>query len=260
MPSRKKTAPHKRSSRSVMPDPTETCFGAEHVLADVAGGDVPIPLTELPAHPTVPKKRAKRPHIAVVSVVQSGSNLAWTFTAAVTLTGSNVPELENDFDGTGSWQSPDSCIQGSATSIVATYAGMPSELTPWRIASAPSNVSQSASITVPQSGTIAWCGIAHRQCRRTHVHAARPFARASMSATFAASAAARSSHASTRRGNSDTRSAKSSRAALSYACAATISSPNNPNLRPTPASWMWARRPSLVSCLSRSQTSTDASR
>ena len=93
--------------------------------------------------------------ITVVSVVQSGSDLTWTFSNAVTLTGANVPELENDFDGTGSWQSPDACVQGAANSIVATYSGMPSELTPWRIASAPSNVSQSARITVPQSGTIA---------------------------------------------------------------------------------------------------------
>ena len=37
--------------------------------------------------------------ITVVSVVQSGSNLTWTFSAAVTLTGANVPQLENDFDG-----------------------------------------------------------------------------------------------------------------------------------------------------------------
>ena len=90
-------------------------------------------------------------------MVQSGSDLAWTFTSAVTLTGANVPELENDFDGTGSWQSPDACTQGSATSVIATYPGMPGELTPWRIASAPSpsNVSQSARITVPQNGTIA---------------------------------------------------------------------------------------------------------
>jgi hypothetical protein len=93
--------------------------------------------------------------IMVVSVVQSGSDLTWTFSSAVTLTGANVPQLENDFDGTGSWQSPDACTQGSATSIIATYAGMPGELTPWRIASAPSNVSQSARITVPQNGTIA---------------------------------------------------------------------------------------------------------
>ena len=95
------------------------------------------------------------PPITVVSVVQSGSDLTWTFSSAVTLTGANVPELENDFDGTGSWQSPDACVQASATSIIATYSGMPSELTPWRVSSAPSNVSQSARITVPQSGTIA---------------------------------------------------------------------------------------------------------
>ena len=93
--------------------------------------------------------------ITVVSVVQSGSDLAWTFSSAVTLTGANVPELENDFDGTGSWQSPDSCAQISANSIVASYSGMPMEVTPWRIASAPSNVSQSARMAVPQGGTIA---------------------------------------------------------------------------------------------------------
>jgi len=98
---------------------------------------------------------AVAPPITVVSVVQNGSNLTWTFSAAVTLTDANVPQLENDFDGTGSWQSPDSCAQGSANSIVASYSGMPMEITPWRIASAPSNVSQSARITVPQSGTIA---------------------------------------------------------------------------------------------------------
>src|SRR5215208_922487 len=66
--------------------------------------------------------------ITVVSVVQSGSDRTWNFSSAVTLTGANVPELENDFDGTGSWQSPDACTQGSATSITATYSGMPGEL------------------------------------------------------------------------------------------------------------------------------------
>ena len=73
----------------------------------------------------------------------------------MTLEGANVPELENDVDGTGMWQSPTSCAQGSATSIVATYPDTPGEASPWRIESAPGNISQSADITVPQSGTVA---------------------------------------------------------------------------------------------------------
>ena len=82
--------------------------------------------------------------ITVVSVVQSGSSLTWTFSSAVTLTGANVPELENDFDKTGSWQSPDICTQGSANSIVASYSGMPMEVTPWRIACAVERVAVGA--------------------------------------------------------------------------------------------------------------------
>jgi hypothetical protein len=68
--------------------------------------------------------------------------------------GANVPELENDQDGTGMWQSPISCVQGAADRIVATYFDAPEEATPWRIQTAPSNVAQSLDITVPQSGTI----------------------------------------------------------------------------------------------------------
>ena len=92
--------------------------------------------------------------ITVTAVIANGLELTWTFSAPVTLTGGNVPELENDIDGTGMWQSPTSCAQGAANSIVATYPDAPQEATPWRIQTAPSNVAQSASVTVPQSGTI----------------------------------------------------------------------------------------------------------
>jgi hypothetical protein len=90
----------------------------------------------------------------VTGVIANGAELTWTFSAPLTLTGGNVPELENDIDGTGTWQSPTSCAQGAANSIVATYPDAPQEATPWRIQTAPSNVAQSASVTVPQSGTI----------------------------------------------------------------------------------------------------------
>ena len=93
--------------------------------------------------------------ITVLSVVKgAGNDLSWNFSADVTLTGGNVVELENDIDGTGMWQSPASCAQGSATSIVATYPDPPGENTPWRIAAAPSGIVQAAQVTVPQAGVI----------------------------------------------------------------------------------------------------------
>lgn len=52
--------------RSMIDSPSETCtcFGAEHVLADIERGDQPIPLTELANHPAVPKKRGQRVHVS----------------------------------------------------------------------------------------------------------------------------------------------------------------------------------------------------
>jgi hypothetical protein len=111
-----------------------------------------------------PPRRATGPTppaaITVLAVTLSGVGgveLTWTFSAAVTLTGgagANVPELENDIDGTGTWQSPTSCAQGTATTIVATYPDAPQEASNWRIQTAPSNVAESGDMTVPQSGTI----------------------------------------------------------------------------------------------------------
>jgi hypothetical protein len=95
------------------------------------------------------------PPIEVVSVDWNGTNvLVWHFSADVTLSGGNVPELENDLDGTGAWQSPASCSQGSPTSIAATYPDVPGEATPWRIAAEPSNLEQADRITVPEGGNV----------------------------------------------------------------------------------------------------------
>jgi hypothetical protein len=50
-----------------MADPTtDSRAGAEHVLADIDAGDEPIPLTELPGHPSIPKKRGQRVHVSAV--------------------------------------------------------------------------------------------------------------------------------------------------------------------------------------------------
>ena len=43
-----------------------SCNGPQAVLADICNGDEPIPLTELPAHPAIPKKRGQRPHVSGV--------------------------------------------------------------------------------------------------------------------------------------------------------------------------------------------------
>ena len=43
---------------------SEQAIGAANVLADIDGGDEPIPLTALPAHPAVPRKQGRRPHIS----------------------------------------------------------------------------------------------------------------------------------------------------------------------------------------------------
>ena len=45
---------------------SKRCSGAEHVLADIADGDEPLPLAEVPAHPAVPKKRGHRVHVSAV--------------------------------------------------------------------------------------------------------------------------------------------------------------------------------------------------
>ena len=93
--------------------------------------------------------------IEVVSVIKSaGNDLVWNFSADVTVTGPNVVELENDVDGTGMWQSPASCAQGSAMSVIATYPDAPGEATPWRIAAEPSGIEQAGQVTVPQGGTV----------------------------------------------------------------------------------------------------------
>ena len=93
--------------------------------------------------------------ITVTSVVKgAGNDLTWTFSADVTLSGGNVPELENDIDGTGSWQSPSSCAQAGPGGVVATYPDPPQEASPWRIAAEPTGIDQGAQVTVPQSGVI----------------------------------------------------------------------------------------------------------
>src|SRR5688572_4943135 len=43
---------------------SDACAGAANVLADIAAGEEPIPMTELPGHPAVPKRRGHRPHIS----------------------------------------------------------------------------------------------------------------------------------------------------------------------------------------------------
>jgi hypothetical protein len=40
--------------------------GVEAVLADIGDGDIPIPLTELPAHWAIPKKRGRQPHVSAI--------------------------------------------------------------------------------------------------------------------------------------------------------------------------------------------------
>jgi hypothetical protein len=105
--------------------------------------------------PRSPSAEPPASPITVVRVDWNGtSSLVWNFSADVTLEGSSVPELQNDLDGTGMWQSPASCSQGSATSIVATYPDSPGEATPWRIAAEPANIEQAQRITVPQSGIL----------------------------------------------------------------------------------------------------------
>ena len=117
----------------------------------------PIPFIRRRGRPRSPGAAPPPPAaITVISVVKgAGSDLAWTFSADVTLSAGNVPELENDIDGTGMWQSPMSCAQGAAAdSIIATYADPPGEATPWRIAAQPSGIVQAAQVTVPQSGVV----------------------------------------------------------------------------------------------------------
>jgi hypothetical protein len=128
---------------------------------DPVPAPVPAPAPEyVPLKRRVPRKRdlrSARPPgpITVVSVDWNGTNvLVWHFSADVTLEGGNVPELENDLDGTGAWQSPARCSQGSPTSIAATYPDVPGEATPWRIAAEPSNLEQADRITVPEGGNV----------------------------------------------------------------------------------------------------------
>jgi hypothetical protein len=62
-------APLGRSRRKrgvAMDDGLSATHGAEAVLADLADGDAPIALSELPAHPAIPKKRGRRPHVSAV--------------------------------------------------------------------------------------------------------------------------------------------------------------------------------------------------
>jgi len=39
--------------------------GIENVLADFSSGELPIPLSELPEHPLIPRKRGRKMHVAL---------------------------------------------------------------------------------------------------------------------------------------------------------------------------------------------------
>ena len=45
--------------------PPHRSVGVEAVLVDIGDGDIPIPLTELPAHPVIPRKHGRKRHVSV---------------------------------------------------------------------------------------------------------------------------------------------------------------------------------------------------
>jgi hypothetical protein len=65
----RRTTAAARSTRRhiVVPDATvDSCAGAQHALDDIVVGAEPIPLTELPSYPAIPKKRGERVHFSAM--------------------------------------------------------------------------------------------------------------------------------------------------------------------------------------------------
>ncbi len=92
------------------------------------------------------------PAITVVSVTTHDQYLAdWQFSAPVTLTGTNVPELEIDGGGQGS-TGADWVVQISPTVLRADYSTttgvFPGDA--WQIATQPAHIAQT--LAIPQSG------------------------------------------------------------------------------------------------------------
>ncbi len=92
------------------------------------------------------------PAITVLSVTTHDQYLAdWEFSAPVTLTGTNVPELEIDGGGQGMTEA-DSVVQISPTILRADYSTtsgvFPGDA--WQIATQPAHLAQT--LAIPQSG------------------------------------------------------------------------------------------------------------